>query len=182
MSAVNISLHVPTIQDLALAQPGDSKDSKLRFVLYMCKWFKDHRCLMFCISSITVFCFYCCKAPSTVFHTKTEPSFTSNSFSNWKKVKQKFHEHEQSQTCHEAVMYYQTLQQPSVVSQLSSQLYRDQVEHKMLMKLLTSLKFLVRQGLANHGHIEEGNLFQLLRYRAEDVPELQAWLRDVAYI
>ena len=50
------------------------------------------------------------------------------------------------------------------------------------MKLLTSLKFLVRQGMATHGHIEEeGNLFQLLRCRAEDVPGLEAWLRDGAY-
>ena len=49
------------------------------------------------------------------------------------------------------------------------------------MKLLTSLKFLVWQGMAIHGQIEKGNLFQLLRCRAEDVPGLEAWLRDGAY-
>ena len=129
-----------------------------------------------------MFCFYCRKASATIFNRKAEPSFTSHGFSNWKKAKEKFREHEQSHTHHEALMSYQALQQPSVVSLLSSQLYRDQAEHrKMLMKLLTSLKFLMRQGLAVRGHIEEGNLFQLLKCRAEDVSGLEAWLKDGAY-
>ena len=50
------------------------------------------------------------------------------------------------------------------------------------MTLLTSLRYLARQGIAIRGHIEEeGNLLQLLSCRAEDVPGLQAWLKDPAY-
>ena len=66
----------------------------------------------------------------------------------------------------------------SVTSLLSSQLRKDQAENRnMLMKLLTTLKFLARQGMAIRGHIEkEGNIVQLLRCMAEDVSGLEAWL------
>ena len=52
----------------------------------------------------------------------------------------------------------------------------------MLMKMLTSLKFLMCQGLAIYDHSEkEGNLFHLLKCRAEDVSGLEARLNDAAY-
>ena len=44
----------------------------------------------------------------------------------------------------------------------------------MLMNLLSSLKLLLRQGSAIRGHKEEGNLYQVLKCRGEDVPGLEA--------
>ena len=61
-------------------------------------------------------------------------------------------------------MKLQLSKQTSVAAQFSHQLTLDQRRRQeMLMKVLTSVKFLVCQGLAIHGHIEEdSNLIQLL--------------------
>ncbi len=68
-------------------------------------------------------------------------------------------------------MKLQTHQQPSVATQLSQRLKIDQNHRRgMLLKLLTSVKLLARQGLAIRGHVEnEGKLIQLLLCRPEDV-------------
>lgn len=47
----------------------------------------------------------------------------------------------------------------------------------MLLKQLSSLRYLLRQGLALRGHDEnEGNLVQLLLLRTEDCAGLKGWL------
>ena len=61
-----------------------------------------------------------------------------------------------------------------VVTQLRIQCEVDQPFHReMLMKLLSSIRFLARQGLAFRGHTEtsdsfEGNLYQLLLLSAKE--------------
>ena len=53
----------------------------------------------------------------------------------------------------------------------------------MLLKTLSSLRFLLRQGLAIRGHKEsEGNLIQLLYLRSDDCPKLSKWLRNQQYL
>ena len=54
---------------------------------------------------------------------------------------------------------------------------------QMLLKQLSSLKYLQRQGLAIRGHDDkDGNLIQLLQLRGEDDPQLQTWLSDGKYL
>ena len=55
----------------------------------------------------------------------------------------------------------------------------DQQSHReMLLRQISSLKFLLRQGLAIRGHEElEGNLLQLLKLRSEDFPDLKGGLK-----
>lgn len=71
--------------------------------------------------------------------------------------------------------------------QFSAQLAHDQKHHRlMLMKVLTTLKFLTRQGLPLRGHNEssesfEGNLYQLLLLQAEDCPGMESWLKHREY-
>ena len=49
---------------------------------------------------------------------------------------------------------------------------QQQIRQQMLLKQLSSLQFLVHQGLAIRSHSElEGNLIQLLKLRAEDDPQ-----------
>ena len=68
-------------------------------------------------------------------------------------------------------------------AQLSAQLQRDQKHHQnMLMKLLSCIKYLARQGLPFRGHSEdaesfEGNLYQLLLLEARHNADMGAWLR-----
>ena len=53
----------------------------------------------------------------------------------------------------------------------------------MLLKLISSLKSLLRQGLAIRGHSDtEGNLLQLLSLRGEDDPSLKRWLQQQQYM
>ena len=56
----------------------------------------------------------------------------------------------------------------------------------MLLKLLSSIRFLARQGLSLRGHNEnseslEGNLYNLLLLRAEDIPNMKAWIKKRDY-
>ena len=52
----------------------------------------------------------------------------------------------------------------------------------MLLKQLSSLKYMLKQGLAIRGHDDiEGNLLQLLTLKSEDCPELNSWFRDSKY-
>ena len=53
----------------------------------------------------------------------------------------------------------------------------------LFLKQLSSPKYLVRQGLAIREHESvERNLIQMLKTRAEDVPELNQWFEDRRYI
>ena len=72
-------------------------------------------------------------------------------------------------------------QQLSIATQLNHQLFEEQ-KHRREM-LLTSLRYLVCQGLAICGHTEEvGYLVQLLKCRSEDICGLQRWLKDGRYV
>ena len=54
----------------------------------------------------------------------------------------------------------------------------------MLLKVLSTLRYLVRQGLAVRGHHDhdDGNLIQLLNCRSEDVASLRSWMLDRKYL
>ena len=68
----------------------------------------------------------------------------------------------------------------TIDAQLSSQVKQAQELHfKLLLVLLSSLRFLLRQGLAVRGHDEiEGNLMQSLLLRCEDNPKLKMLIKD----
>ena len=53
----------------------------------------------------------------------------------------------------------------------------------MLLKQLSSLRILFRQGLAIRGHDKfDGNLEQLLQLRSEDDKDLKIWLKNSEYL
>jgi len=53
----------------------------------------------------------------------------------------------------------------------------------MLQKVLSSLKYLLMEGLPIRGHYEEdGNLMQLLKCRSEDVNSLKSFLAAKKYL
>jgi hypothetical protein len=53
----------------------------------------------------------------------------------------------------------------------------------MFMAEVSSLKFLLQQGIAFRGHSEdEGNLFQLMQLRSNDISGLDQWLNDKKYL
>ena len=76
------------------------------------------------------------------------------------------------------------MEQPTVLSQLSTQLKKDQAARReYLMITLTSLQYSVRQGLPIRGHEEiEGNLLQLLLLRARDSAGLKQYVDSGNYL
>ena len=100
--------------------------------------------------------------------------FASTGFDNWKKAHERFKQHAHSTSHREAIMKIEQMKHPGVDAQLCTQLKQSQMVHrKMLLTQLSSLRFLLRQGLAIRGHDEvEGNLIQLLLLRSEECPEL----------
>ena len=111
---------------------------------------------------------------------RSDDTFIMLGFSNWKKATEKFQQHEHS----EAIESFHSLQQPSIISQLNTQIASEQAQRReLLLKQLRLLKYLMRQGLATRGHIEEeGNLMQLLLTVAEHDATMKKWLVDGKYL
>ena len=135
------------------------------------KWFQDHSWLSYCVTCDKAFCHVCRLAVNKALmgmpKKRGHHVFIIDGFLNWNKAKYSFKKHERSQLHKEATMKV-ILNQLSVATQLSRQTEK---YHKqdMLMKVLESIKFLVRQGLPLNGHSdEESNLIQLLKCRATD--------------
>ena len=81
-------------------------------------------------------------------------------------------------------MRLRNLHAPSVAAQLVSQAQLAQAENQvMLLRQLSSLKFLLCQWRSIRGHKEgDGNLVQLMLLRSEDVPGLNKWLEKHQYV
>ena len=128
-----------------------------------------------------VFCSYCvqCHKRGVLnFTRKYDNAFILDGFHNWKKGRERLQRHERSECHKEAILKLNSMKGPSVIEQLSSETKRTQAtRRRMLLKLLRSLTFLLRQGLAIRGHKEsEGNLIQLLELQSTDCPELKQWM------
>ena len=101
-----------------------------------------------------------------------------------KKASESFAQHEKSSIHNEAVLIHSVMKQPSVSTQLNIQLVQEQrVNREILLKQLTSLRYILRQGLALQGHEEkEGNLMQLLYLRSDDSPGMKQYIENKKYL
>ncbi|KAL5497572.1 hypothetical protein EMCRGX_G014068 [Ephydatia muelleri] len=117
--------------------------------------------------------------------SKADGAFSIEGFSNWKKALEKFADHERCQAHKEACIKFNAImKQKSVDEQLKLVAQKEQIERRqMFLTLLSSLRYLLRQGLAvrGHGDDSEGNLSQLLKARAEDSIALQKWIKTGSY-
>ena len=102
--------------------------------------------------------------------------------SNWKKALQRFIEHEQSDMHHEAV---EKLAAKASSVHMGAQLSRikatEMAFHKsMLIKVLSCIRYLGRQGLALRGLMKvlsfKGNLYPLLLLEVAEDVKMKAWL------
>ena len=95
------------------------------------------------------------------FSKRQNPTFMDSGFQNWRKALQRFDEHEKSEMHNEAAVKLAAKSSTTdVAAQLNTQHKTDQAFHReMLMKLLSCIKFLARQGLPLRGHVEDTESF-----------------------
>ena len=163
---------------LATSQPVQMYDSSVllktrklqgkKWGLFCPEWFKKYQWLILCCMRHKALCSLC-RSSDEIGMLKEKragggDAFISSGFDNWKIASECFIQHEKSNVLREAVVKRSYLTQPSVAPQLSNQVMQQQkLNREMLIKQLSSLRYLLRQGLALRGHEEQqGNLMQLL--------------------
>ena len=150
-------------------------------------WYSTYSWLTLCTTKCKAFCVlcrYCAESNLLCFAKKGDDAFVSNGFNNWKKALERFSQHSQSDLHKESILKIQLINQKGVDTLNNEQIMVSQRNHRqMLIKQLSSLKFLLRQGLAIRGHDEiQSNLVQLLNLRSNDCSELNNWIRERKYM
>lgn len=186
------NLEKSRMQQVRASQGREEATSKSYSRAIQTSWYARYSWISVCTSSYKIFCFICRSAQSLgliTFSRHQKSTFTYDGFNNWKKAMQRFDEHEKSAMHREAVMKIAARSSSiNVGAQLSKQHEADTKSHRrMLLKLLASIRYLARQGLAFRGHHEdsvslEGNLYQLLLLQAHDDPVLSQWMKEREYI
>lgn len=139
-------------------------------------WYKLYPWIHFCPTRGKVLCFYCARAGDLDkgFPAK-ELAFISDGMNNWKKALEKFAQHGRSD--HHLKNLPPSNHTITEVLQ-GADAKQESTNKASLMKIITSVMYLARQGLALRGHeSDEGNFVELLKLRASDCPELEQWLK-----
>ncbi|CAB4037909.1 zinc finger MYM-type 1-like [Paramuricea clavata] len=120
------------------------------------------------------------------FSHNGEKAFLLGEFSDWKKCQEKLKKHSQSKFHAEAtekVLLFDD-SRSDIGAKLVGELKNPQeTRRQMLLKQLSSIRYLARQAQSLQGKTDiESNLHQLLKLRAEDVPELLEWIDNGRYL
>ena len=154
---------------------------------FQVQWYKDYPWLTLCITTKKAFCFYCrlyYEQKELCLSKNIEPAFIRDGFSNWKKAIQRFDAHQRSAGHKESIFKFSRWLVPGINEQINTELKKlQQMRRSMLLKQLSSLRMLLRQGLAKRGHDKfDGNLEQLLQLGSEDDKDLKIWLKNSEYL
>ena len=150
------------------------------------EWYQKYPWLILCVTYFTAFCSTCryCYKQNLLTDKLGEATFVTEGFNNWKKAIERFERHARSGLHKEAILKVQYLKQPGIDVHLNNQhLATLKVRRDNMLILLSSLKYLLRQGLAIRGHEEmNGNLMQLLLLQAKGNCALQSFITDKHYL
>ncbi|XP_033123564.1 zinc finger MYM-type protein 1-like [Anneissia japonica] len=152
------------------------------------QWFRTWPFLHYVEGKDVVFCHTCVAAVKQVklkFSNSMASAFVTKGFSNWKDATTTFRKHQQSKTHGKAVEVVLTLPKATKkVGELQNGAHSVQKEkaRDMLLLILSSIRFLARQGLALRGDGSDAssNLIQLLTLRADDQPDILQWIHKSA--
>ena len=159
-----------------------TQKEKGRTLHFQQHWYTKFPWLHYCPQLQAVICFSCATADNQdlLKSERCEQAFISAGYKNWKKALEKFNSH-QSSTSHKQAVFKLSQRDKgvNVAAQLNTQFQRQQEQNRIcFLKVVSSVKYLLRQGLAFRGHTEtEGNLYQLLLMQAKSDPDMQQWLR-----
>lgn len=151
-----------------------------RFRCVQAEWFNQYPWLALCETENKLFCFVCKQAEQLglfSFSKNVEKCFSQRGFQNWKKATTQLKEHGQSKAHTEAALKI-NCGEIAVDVLLDRGLLKEQDAHrKGIVCLIESIQHLLRQGLAVRGHEnKDGNLIQLLKVRAKDIPDVTDWM------
>ena len=146
-------------------------------------WFKDYPWLHYDEISDSAFCYICISQNNKGNLTSArnmEKTFISTGYSNWKKALSRFKEHQTSE-CHKVAIDYEVVLPKTcgdVIDMTSKSVKKTRAQNRRCFaKIIESLQYLARQGLAIRGdNDEESNFIQLLKLRAKDDEDLANWL------
>ena len=147
---------------------------------FQSNWFGKWQWLHFDVARDAVRCFTCCKAVKdgrAKITGQAEGSFLVNGFTNWKDATTKFTKHENSdfhKVCARALS-----STVDIGDMLNKQAVTEkQANREYLLKVLSSVCFLARQGLALRGDGDEcdSNVHQLLLLCGEDFPAMAKFM------
>ena len=158
-------------QPKSISRTATRKQGNQNRTVCSSSWFTDHSWLSFCESRGNVFCYY----KLCYFQYEVRSGFHNKGLWQLEACQARFRNHESAHAHHESVLNCAAAAEKcSIAVQLQSQMQKVQnFRREMLFKQLSSMKFLLRQGLAIRGHHdEEGNFHQLLTCWSEDVKEL----------
>jgi hypothetical protein len=181
ITSVSLSISMYTSPNQPHAADIPTQQLKNRNLRFQAVWFQRFPWLHYALEVKGVICFHCSMAASKNLlglASRSEDTFISSGFKNWRKAVEKFQAHEKSSTHAHAIHQLKQITRKPVVAQLSDQKSREQASARIaLLNVISSMKYLARQGLAFRGHeVDEGNYKQLLLLRSEDVPELKTLL------
>ena len=114
-------------------------------------------------------------------NSKADKSFISVGFCNWKDTTTKFKKHEDSASHNEAIKMTITLpKETKDIGETLSDIHKsDKCNNwKQLLRILSSIWYLARQGMAlwGDGDEDDSNWMKLWKTRAEEEPTLTEWL------
>ncbi|KAL2101376.1 hypothetical protein ACEWY4_003137 [Coilia grayii] len=127
-----------------------------------------------------VLCFQCAKYYKSGIPAQAksiDQAFVTSGYKNWRRALEKFSIHEKS-AGHKMAVTTAAYERNPVSAQLSSAVSAQQAENReSLLKIIGGVMLLARQGVAFRGHEHrQGNLDQLLKYKAEGDAAFSRWL------
>jgi len=159
-----------------IAYPENERKEKFQY-----RWYERWPWLDWNNSLQRVFCHPCSMMSVLrirLLSKSAQSAFTSVGVNCWHDASRRFNKHEESDAHREAVSKWTSyLANTNVHVQLIDHAAAEQITNrKMLLKILSTIRFLGRQGLAIRGHSNEGNFNELLKIRCDD--ELKRWLQQ----
>lgn len=183
-SSVTRSEYLPVIVKTPF-QPNVSEIIKMkcksRTLTFQQSWFSKFQWLHYDPTLSGVLCHICSSAHQTGkldLAKNTASAFISEGFRHWGRALEKFAGHEHSQ-CHRIAVQQleQSRTSQPINALISHQTLADQeMARRCIIKVVSSIRYLARQGLALTGNDDGGNFDQLMMLRSEDMPELKTWL------
>ncbi|CAF1006226.1 unnamed protein product [Didymodactylos carnosus] len=170
--------------------PQSQSDLKISGDKRSCQlgWFLTYKWLSYCKSENKTYCYYCRTAYFGGYHPESnkigETALTFNGYADWKNALARFAKHESGKIHGDCVYLVKQQLKPTVAARLNltHQVQQGQ-RRRMLLTEVECIRYLLRQGLALRGHIEdEGNLIQLLKLRQDDIDGLSVWIKDGNYL